>query len=96
MIALATSFETPSKKPQTEIEKLYGLSPTQITFNANQQTTSTLNASFECHCTLPIPGPPPKGFVWKPSWELVPENLNAFLEEETAPPELALKNNLGS
>ena len=29
--------------------------------------------------------------MWKPRWELVPENLNAFPQEETAPPEPALK-----
>ena len=91
MIALATSVETPRKEPQTETPKLHNLLQKQIIFNANQQTTSIPNASFQCHCTLPIPGPPPKGFVWKPWWEFVPENLNAFPQEETAPPELALK-----
>ena len=29
--------------------------------------------------------------MWKPRWELVPENLDAFPQEETTPPELALK-----
>ena len=29
--------------------------------------------------------------MWKPRWELVPENLNAFPQEETAQPEPALK-----
>ena len=91
MIALATSVETPRKEPQTETTKSRKLPPKKITFNANQQTTSTPNSSFQCHYTLPIPGPPPKGFVWKPRWELVPENLNAFPQEETAPPEPALK-----
>ena len=43
------------------------------------------------HCMLHIPGPPPEGFVRKPRWELVPENLDAFPQEETGPPELALK-----
>ena len=31
------------------------------------------------------------GFVRKPRWEPVPHNLNAFPQEETAPPEPALK-----
>lgn len=43
------------------------------------------------HCMLHIPGPPPEGFVRKPRWVLVPENLDAFPQEQTAPPELALK-----
>ena len=91
MIALATSVETPRKEPQTETPKSHNVPPKQITFNANQQTTSTRNASFQCHCTLLIPGPPPKGFVWKPRWELVPENLDTFPQEKTAPPEPTLK-----
>ena len=41
MIALATSVETPRKELQTETPKLYNLPPKPITFNANQQTTST-------------------------------------------------------
>ena len=57
MIALATSVETPRKDPQTETPKLHNLPPKQITFNA----TSTPNSSFQCHCMLSIPGPPPKG-----------------------------------
>ena len=91
MIALATSVETPRKEPQTETPKSRKLPPKQIIFNANQQTTTVPNSSFQCHCTLPIPGPTPKGFVWKPRWKLVPENLNGFPQDETAPPEPALK-----
>ena len=90
MIALATSVETPRKELQIETPKLYNLPPTPITFNANQQTTSTPNSSFQCHWTSSIPGPLPKGFVWKRRWELVPENLNVFSQEETAPPEPTL------
>ena len=88
MIALATSVEAPRKEPQTEAPKS---PPKQITFNANQQTTSTPNASFQCYCMLPIPGPPSKGFVWKPRLVLVPENLDTSPQEETPPPEPALK-----
>ena len=95
MIALATSVERPRKEPQTATPKSHNLPPKQITFNANQQATSTPNSSFQCDCTLPISGPPPKGFVWKPSWELVPEILNAFFQE-TSPPKPALKNHLRS
>ena len=56
MKALATPFEMPRKEPQTETLKSHNLPPKQITFNANQQTTSTPNSSFQCHCMLPIPG----------------------------------------
>ena len=59
MIALTTSIETPRKEPQKETPKLHNIPPKQITFNPNQQMMSTPNASFQCHCTLPIPGPPP-------------------------------------
>ena len=82
MIALAASVETPRKEPQTETLKSRNLPPKQSTFNANQQTTSTPNASFQCHCTLPIPRPELKGFVWKPRWELVQRIWMLFLKKK--------------
>lgn len=69
MIALTTSVETPRKQFQTETTKSYNLPPKKIIFHASQQRTPTPNARFQCLYTLPVPGPPPMGFVWKPMWE---------------------------